>query len=427
MTNFKEWIMNRRLLPFASLLVIYIFLILWFDGPLKGDEFRYIAYAENLTEGFYTDRINPDLSNGPAYPLVLVPFVALNIDFIAAKILNGVFVFIGILFFYRTLRYYTNPKLSLLIAMALGLYPPIVWWMLNLYSEALAFMLINGLLFYFCSLFQSKKKHWKINVLASLCLGLLILTKVVFFQVLVLSALLLAIFVFFKKKYQFLLLTLFGAFIVVAPFIIYAYSVTNKFFYLGTRGGEILYHRSTPFEEEHGNWISPTVILGTENKEVSGIPSQGLAKLRYNHQEFYLRLEPLSNIQRDSAFKAKAIKNIKSHPTKYLKNTVSNVGRLFFNYPNSYRPLEKGVYVYFLSNGLLIVLFILGVYYMIKHKKKVPVEIIMGLIFAFIYGGGIIILHGKPRYFIMMVPSILLTLAYFLGVIVKIKRKKAKL
>lgn len=430
MTNNKsESILNRRLLTLAPLLVIYLSLILWFNGPLKGDEFRYIAYAENITQGFYTDGTDPDLSNGPGYPLVLAPFLALNINLIAAKLLNGIFVFVGVLFFYRTLCYYTKIKYALGIALALGVYPPLLKWILELYSEAFAFMLICGFIYYFCTSYRAKQKKWKTYVLASVFLGFLVLTKVVFFQVLVLSALLLSIFIFFKKKYQyrFSLFILFGAFIVAAPFIIYAYSLTNKPFYLGTRGGEILYHRSTPFEEEHGNWISSTVILGTETKEVSKLSSHAISKLRANHREFYLQLQPLSNIQRDSAFKAKAIENIKNHPLKYFKNTVSNIGRLLFNYPNSYRSLSLSNYAYFLSNGLLAIFMIFSAYHMLLSWKRIPVEITMSLFFALIYGGGMILLHGKPRYFIMMVPSIILSSAYVFGNVLKITFKKPKI
>ena len=312
--------------------------------------------------------------------------------------------------------------------MALGLYPPMIWWMLHLYGEAFAFMLVNGFLFYFCSSFQAKKKNWKRYVLASLCLGFLVLTKVVFFQVLILSALLLGIFIFLKKKYKyrFSLYILFGAFLVTAPYIIYAYSLTNKPFYLGTRGGEILYHRSTPFEEEYGNWISSTVILGRETKGVSNIPPYGISKLKANHREFYLSLQPLSNIQRDSAFKAKAIENIQNHPLKYLKNTGTNIGRLLFNYPNSYRSLSLSNYAYFLSNGVLSILMVFSAYHMFLSWKRIPIEIKMSLFFALIYGGGIILLHGKPRYFIMMVPSIILSIAYVLGNLLKINFLKPK-
>lgn len=418
--------MNKSYRFLTPLLVIYFLLILWFDGPFKGDELRYVAYAENITNGFYTDWNNPDLSNGPGYPIVLAPFIALNINLIFAKLLNGVFVFIGVLFFYRTLHYYTKPKYALAIALALGLYPPLLKWMLLLYSDSFAFMLVNGFIFYFCSTFHAKKKNRKTYVLASLFLGLLVLTKVVFFQVLILSTSLLVIFIFIKKKHQTRVYILLGAFLVIAPYIIYAYSVTNKLFYLGTRGGEILYHRSTPFEEEHGNWISSTVILGTKNQVASKISAHSLAKLRSNHREFYLQLQPLSNIQKDSAFKAKAIENMQNHPLKYLKNSITNVGRLFFNYPNSYRAQSLNAYSYFLSNGLLIVLMAFCTYPMFLAWKIVPIELKMILFFAFIYGGGFILLHGKPRYFTLMVPSIILSIAYVFGNVLKIDIKKPK-
>ena len=420
--------MNKRIWFLAPLLVIYILLILGLQSPLKGDELRYLSYAENIINGAYTDVNDPDLSNGPGYPLILAPFAALQIDYIAAKFLNAIFVLAGVLFFYRTLCYYTKTKYAMLIAVALGLYPPILWWMTQLYSEAFAFMLINGFVFYFCSAFQLKKKKWRTCVLASLFLGFLVLTKVIFLQVVLVSLVMLGLYMLVRKKYRYRapVYILLGTFVVVAPYIIYAYSVTNKPLYLSTRGGEILYHRATPFEGEYGNWISETEILRAENTGTSNIIAHDFAKLKANHRDFYLQLEPLSNMERDSAFKAKAIDNIKSHPLKFLRNTMTNIGRLLFNYPNSYRGQSLNSLGYVIMNGFLIILLLLSAYPMFAAWKSVPVEIKMTLFFAFVYCGGIVLLHGKPRYFIMIVPSILLSITYVFSNVLKISLTRPK-
>ncbi|MBT2160267.1 ArnT family glycosyltransferase [Zobellia barbeyronii] len=420
--------MNKRLWFLAPLLVIYVLLILLLENPPKGDELRYINYASNIINGSYTDVNDPDLSNGPAYPLLLAPFVAFHIDFIAAKFLNGIFVLAGVIFFYRTLCYYTKTKYAMLIAVALGLYPPMLWWMTRLYSDAFAFMLINGVVFYFCSAFQTKKKNWKTCVLASLSLGILVLTKVIFLQVVLVSFLVLGIYLLVRKRYRyrFPLYILLGAFLVITPYIIYTYSVTHKFLYLSTRGGEILYHRTTPFEGEYGNWISETEILEPEQTTTSTIIAYDFAKLKANHRDFYLQLEPLSNMERDSAFKARAIDNIKNYPLKFLQNTVTNIGRLLFNYPNSYKAQSLNALGYVVVNGFLFILVLLSAYPMMTAWKGVPVEIRMTLFFAFAYCGGMVLLHGKPRYFIMIVPSLLLGITYVSSNVLKIKFLRPK-
>ncbi len=409
---------------FLPLLVLYVVLIISFSpDALIGDENRYVGYANNLANGFYTNPDNPDLSNGPSYPLVLLPFVALNIDFLAPKLLNGVFVFMGVFFFYRTLLLYTKQKYALFAAIILGLYPPLLRWMPRLYSESLAFMCMCGFIFYCCLLYNEKRKNWKSYVPASLFLAFLVLTKVVFFHVMVVSAVLLVVLYLIKSKLypRKALLVLIGATIFISPYIIYAYSVTGKLFYLGTRGGEILYHRSTPFENEWGNWFSGDNILGrnTENNEAIKV-YQSFDSLSANHRDLYLELEPLSNIERDSAFKAKAFANMKAYPLKYLKNTVANAGRLLFNYPISYRSQDLNSYGYIIPNMFIVVLFLLIIYPAFLARKRIPFEIKAQLMFAFIYAGGMILLGGKGRYFIVIVPSLVLFFVYVCTTILKI-------
>lgn len=420
--------MNKQHLYLVPLLAFYLILIVLMEGPLHGDELRYMGYAENMAQGFYTDSSNPDLSNGPGYPMVLLPFVAMNIDVLLPKLLNGLFVFIAVLFFYKTLCFYTKQRFALLLAIFVGLYPPLLRWMILLYAEAFAFMLISGFVFYFCSLYHEKKGKRKHILLAGLFLGLLVLTKVIFFQVITISALGVLVLYLAKKdrvKLPSALFVLLGALVVAAPFIIYAYSVTGKPFYLGTRGGEILYHRSTPFEEELGNWFSSDNVLGkrTEN-DATPKTYDDLTKLTENHRDFYLALQPLSNMERDSVFKAKALQNMKEHPLKYLKNSMANISRLLFNYPISYRSQNINALGYIIPNIFIVVLFILVLFPAFISRKKIPFEIGAQLVVALIYGGGMVLLGGKGRYFMVMVPSMVLFIAYVLSNIVKISLNK---
>lgn len=387
-------------------------MVVLLNNPLEGDELRYVRYAENLTEGFYTNPDNPDLSNGPGYPLVLLPFVALDVNLLIPNILNGIFVFLGILFFYKSLRLYLKPKIALISSFVLGLYPPLLHFMPDLLSESLSFFLVNRFIFHFCSL-NLKKNTLKNGVLASVFLGFLILTKVIFFHVVAVSIILLVLMSVFKKskrpKWSLLILT--GAVLFTTPFLIYAYQVTGKPFYLGTRGGELLYHRSTPFENEYGNWFSADRILGVRS-EGDSEEYKRLEKLRLNHGEFYLQLQPLSNMERDSALKVKAIENMKKYPMKYIKNTLAGTGRLFFNIPNSYKNQGLQTYGYLIPNGLILVFLVLIARTAIVERRQIPFEIKAVLIFVLIYGFGIILLLGKPRYFIMMVPGLILFLVY---------------
>ncbi|TMM59123.1 hypothetical protein FEE95_06740 [Maribacter algarum] len=412
--------MKKKYIWLLLLLLLYLILIMVLNKPLKGDETRYIAYAENMTHGFYTDAENPNLSNGPGYPLVLLPFVALESNLLIPKLLNGIFVVLGIFFLYKTLLFYTKEKYAIIVALLIGLYPPLLHWMTALYSESLSFVLVSGFIYYFCSLYQ-KKKNWKTIILASFCLGFLVLTKVIFFYVLLFGAIILAILYLIKKQSNTnrAIFVAIGAFVVTSPFLIYAYSVTGKVFYLGTRGGEILYHRATPFENEYGNWFSPNKIMDVA-KDKTSKKTENLSLLIANHEAFYRKLDPLSNMQKDSALKAKAIENMIKHPLKYVKNTAANTTRFLFNIPNSYQTQSFKVFGYIIPNGFLVVLLLLIAWPAFLARKKIPFEIKAALLFSLIYGGGMILLLGKPRYFTMMVPSLVLFLVYCYSHIIKI-------
>ena len=409
----------KNLLPFLLLLAFYIVVILIFSADrLRGDESRYISYVENLIRGFYTDSSNPDLSNGPGYPLVLLPFIFLNLPLIIPKLLNAVFLVLGLFYFYKTLRFYISEKYSLIIVLLLGIYPPLIRWMIFLYTESLVFLLMNALIFHFCYMLR-RKQQWRKNFIwASFFLGFLILTKIIFFQVMVLCALITLIWfsVKRKRKYRRILLVFGGALVFISPYLFYAFLVTGKPFYLGTRGGEILYHRSSPYDNELGNWFSSDYVLNPEQiNEQGNSPYGDISQLSANHRDFYLSLQPLSNIERDSAFKAKAIENMKAYPQKYLKNTIANVGRFLFNYPISYRAQSLNAYGYLIPNMFIVVLFTLCIFLVIFFKIRISFEIKSQLLFGLVYCGAMVLLGGKSRYFIVAVPSLILFCAYVYG------------
>ncbi|MGH2563534.1 MAG: hypothetical protein ACRDE5_03410, partial [Ginsengibacter sp.] len=79
-------------LLFAPFLALYIIVVLIFHKPgTFGDEGRYLMFANHLIHGFYSPLPpNIDLGNGPGYPLILTPFVALQVPLICITLLNAV-------------------------------------------------------------------------------------------------------------------------------------------------------------------------------------------------------------------------------------------------------------------------------------------------------------------------------------------------
>jgi len=405
-------------------MALYIAVILIFSSVgLEGDEDRHLRYATNLTHGYYTDADNPELLNGPGYPMILAPFIALNLQLLLLKLLNVLFVIVGVVFFYKSVELFAKKKHAIFFAYLIGLYPPLLRYMPLLYSEPLTFMIVCGLLFHVLKLYRREKVDWKQMAITSFLIGFLVLVKIIFLHVIGLSIVILgALFLLTRNKQLIKMsLVLFGGFLLITPYLVYTYSITGKLFYLGTGGGEILYHRSTPYENEWGNWFSAEDILHGNSKEYN--PDnvyKDLNQLSENHRDVYIKLEPLTHIERDSAFKSIAIENMREHPGKYLKNTVSNVGRFLFHYPFSYRDQNMAAYGYLIPNMLIIVLWILSLYPFLLVRKKVPIELKAVMVFYLIYAGAIILLDGRGRNFIIMVPSLVLFFAYIYTNTVKI-------
>jgi hypothetical protein len=92
-------------LLFAPFLILYIIIVLIFhkQGTI-GDEGRYLMFAHNLIHGFYSPTgPNIDLGNGPGYPIILKPFVALHLPLIFMRLINAVFYYLSIVLLFKSL------------------------------------------------------------------------------------------------------------------------------------------------------------------------------------------------------------------------------------------------------------------------------------------------------------------------------------
>lgn len=408
----------KNKLTFFPLLLIYAIVILAFSSSeLTGDEPRHISYATNLSNGFFADADNPSLRIGPAYPIVILVPVILNASYDFIRFLNVPFLLIAVVFLYKTLRFYVKPKTAVVLAYIFGLYPPILKYISYIYTEAFALLLICGFLYYFVRLTKEESSGKKHRIIAASFLGLLVLTKVIFGYVLLAAMLFyLALFLFKKSKQKRnALFVLVVGFMFAIPYLVYTYSVTEKLFLWGTQGGEILYWRSTPFEKEFGNWISIDDVLESRTSE-----KYKNTKIYENHGAFVQSVVPLSYLERDAMFKAKAIENMKKHPVKYAKNTFANVLRLFFNYPYSYTPQKLSSYVYIIPNIFLMVFMLLGLYLGIKNRKLISFEIRFLTLISFVFIGGLALLDGRVRHLIPIIPLSIFIIAVLCNQFVRI-------
>ena len=417
-----------RLLPL--LLILFALVGILADSEMEGDEPRHIRYANNICHGFYEENENPVFDSAPGYPIVLAPFIALKTPYMVPKLFNAVLVFIGIWYFYLLLSFFLPTRQALIVAYIMGLYPPLIRWMPTLHSESLAFMLVCGFMFHFGAIIQGHNSRVRHMIWGMLFLGYLLLTKSIFSYVnLVFMGLLLGVFLLRGKKilpYRYMIGTLVGSFLFLAPYMMYTYSKTGKPFFISTGGGSLLYFRSSPYPGELGNWFSVDAVL-KERYPQKRKTYFDLGPLSENHLEVFKEIEELNHIQRDSALTAMAVKNMADHPQKYFYNTIANTFRLFFHYPFSYRPQGMETYGYLLPNMFI---FVLGFFSLIPayvQRKNIPIGIWSLLAIGLIYIGGHILLDGRGRYLIPVVPFLVLYLSYIYLKVLKIEFKTSPL
>ena len=399
------------LLKFLSLLLFYIVVVLAISSTnFWKDEGRYVMFATNLSQGYYSplDKIN--LWNGPGYPIILLPFILLKLPWLAAKLLNPLFLFMAVLYFYYTLRLYMQERPALFFSYLLGIYPPFFRHIHQLITETFSIFLVCGFLFHFCKLHHDDRKSWFHLLAASFYLGYLALTKI-FFGYVILSGLLLFLSWYFWKKRNALkktaLVYTFAIFFCL-PYLLYTYTLTGKIFYWGNSGGLSLYWMSTPYQNELGDWL--------DTKE-GPIKPQSFEK----HLKFFNKLETLSSIQKDDELKKQAINNIIHNPGKYFKNWMANVGRLFFSYPYSYVSQELSTYLYMIPNMFLVVFCVLCIYPGYIGRKLIPYEIYVLLIFGCISFIGSSLVSAYSRQFTLLVPIFTLWIIFILTQIVKVE------
>jgi hypothetical protein len=392
----------KERLRFLPLLGLYISIILIASvDRFESDEARYVQFANNLSHGFYSPEGKISLWSGPGYPIVLLPFALLKLPWLTAKLLNAVFLFLAIIYFYYTLRLYMSERSALLFSYVLGLYFPLLRYIHRLLTEQLAIFLICGFLFHFCRIYRGDKRPGLQILIASIFLGYLALTKI-FFGYVILSSLVIYIFLYLWKKreaFKRTVLVYLFALLLCTPYLFYTYNLTGKVFYWGTSGGINLYLMTTDFEGGLGDW----------------------SVFKRHKKEIFKGMEGLTAVQIDEELKRRAIINIINKPAVYLRNWLANIGRYLFNYPFSYDIQKTSTYFYIVPNMFIVVLSVLCIYPTYVGRSKIPYELYTFIVFALISFGGNSLLFALNRYFWPIVPIFLFWIAFTLTRILRIE------
>jgi hypothetical protein len=384
-----------KLLPILILYFV-VFLVFAQNSIDYGDEARYAAYAENLTRGFYAPPDTLLLWNGPGYPLLLVPFAFFNIPWIYAKMLNPVFMFLACCFVYATLRVYMPGKRALFFSYLFALYPPFYAQLWLLLTESFVLMLVTAFILVITKWFETGM--YRFMVFAAAICAYVALTSV-FFGYVILACLLLALLLSRRSLTCRKSIAVYGiALLLCTPYLFYTYRLTGKVFYWANSGGSCLYWMTSPYPEEFGNWFSDETVMTRPE----------LAR----HREFFSKLASLDYVRRDEILKKQALENLKSNPPKVILNWVSNLGRMWLNFPFSYKYQHPRTLPYMVPNSLLLAAVVFCIYPLVKLRRILPAAIIHSIGFCLIFLAGHSLLYAEARYLCPVVPFIFIVIAY---------------
>lgn len=396
-----------KFLPF---LIIYIVICLAFM-PHKsvGDEGRYLFFADNLLNGFYSPA-PPDINlwNGPGYPMFIAFFLFLKVPVSALPLLNAFLMYFSLVILYKTIVQYVPEKKALLACILLGLYFPIYIRIPFIFTESLTWFLVTATIYYVVKVYRTEKVSWKSIVMASLTIAFLAMTKIKFGYVItamVFISLVLLLLPHFRKPAKRLLMIFSVAFIFCLPWLAYTYSLTNKVFFWGNSGSMTIYVMSTPYKGETGQWF-------------------GFDRLAQNpnHAAFIDSIYQLTPLERDAALKKKGIENIKAHPKKYATNVFHNIGRLLF-FPSDYVSDNIFSYGPFIPNIFIVVFITIAIGLCILYYKRIPPELIFLLLFFITYLFGSILVSAYRRMFMITLPFWTLLISYTFTHILSIRIK----
>lgn len=397
--------LNKPFLLFLPFLFLYVFIIVFVHkNIMQGDESRYYMYANNLIHGFYSPKGEVYLWNGPGYPIILMPFVALKLPLIFITLLNAVFQYLSVVLLYKTFIKYVSPAKALLFSLFWACYYISFKEMGLLYTESFTVFLVAAFQYFTVLVFKQAKR--KYIIISGVLLGYIILTKVIFgYVVLTLLAINFIIFLFLRKdnlkKTCFILII---ALLSNLPYLFYTYSLTGKLFYWANSGGSSLYWASSPFEGEYGDWNNDDFNTYCNIDTLIPCNASIIAK---NHENDFKIFRQYTGVEKDMMFKKKAIENIKNHPAKYVKNYISNFGRMLFGIPQSFFyqrfqnlmriPPNAVIFTFLLFSGTITIL----------RFRRIRYEILFLVMLSFIYLAGSATLSSDQRQFYIVVPVIL--------------------
>jgi 4-amino-4-deoxy-L-arabinose transferase-like glycosyltransferase len=384
----RRWIAPT--LPLVPILLVYALRTILLPS-LPGDEGSYLAYARDITHGFYADTNLGYLWHGPALPVLLAPLVALHVPLVVMRVIFGpVVLFATLAVFHRLARLYVGDRAALLCTYALALYLPFFMIQGIIWVEPLATLALMLALFFIArSLRGGRRDH----IWAGVALALLALTRPEYGYVLLIAAVLACLWLLASRRSpaaRSSTLAVVLALVLCTPWLAYTYSLTSKPFYWGNSGGLSLY------------WMTAPGNLGDWHHFSEGLTSPRLAANR----AVFAKLAPLDPVAQDTQLTHIAIQNIKHDPKHYLTNVVNNIDRLIFNSPYSFTNEKASPMFFAIPNGILIGLLSLAVAVAIAARRRLRPEILPVAVFMVLGFAVHVPLAAYARFAVPLVPVI---------------------
>jgi hypothetical protein len=398
---------KKAFLKLLPLLILYFVVFFAFvkNSTDYGDESRYAGYAENLTKGFYAPADTLLLWNGPGYPLVLTPFAFFGIPWIYAKMLNPPFFFLAVCFFYTAVRTFAPERGALFSAYLFGLYPPFYAELWLLLTEPFVLMLMSLFVLLTVRWFQTGR--YRFLILAAIVCAFMALTKV-FFGYVTSACLLLTLMLSRWSLMCRKSVAIYGfALLLCTPYLLYTYSLTGRIFYWANSGGLSLYWMTSPYPEEFGDWKSDVDVMTRPE----------LAR----HRPFFEKLTGLDFVKKDELLKKQALRNIVNNPGKMVFNWASNLGRMWLNFPFSYKYQHPRTLLYTAPGSLLLTAVLFCVYPLVKRWESLPVAVVHSIGFCMVYLAGHSFLCAEARFLCPLVPFIFMIVTYTATNLVKVR------
>lgn len=425
----KILITKNPYLIFSPFLLLFIAIVIIFKtNGTYGDESRYLSLAENILHSNNTSFANSNVFiEGPGYSIILLPFIALRLPLVCITLMNALFYYLSIVLLFKVLRQYISFKLTLLFSLFLACYINSYEYVSLIITEIFSFFLITLIIFNLMVAFNPDTKSGTRRHLffTGFLMGYLTLTKPIFGYVLIFMLIGSGLLWTFNRKtvnYKKGLIVLIIGLTTSVPYLIYTYSLTGRLFYWSSLGGNNLYWMSTPYEGEYGDWY-PTINFKTDSVSLPNNTPDNQKYINSNHRKDFEEISKYSGVEQDDVYKNIAVNNIKSNPFKFLQNCFSNVGRIIFNFPYSYKSQTPRTLLRLPFNGIILVLMLFCIIPTLLNWRKIPYSIRFMLFFASLYFCGSILGSAETRMFTIIVPILLVWIAFVIQKSVKVKLK----